>query len=78
MAAMQSEPYCSGLADRQSWHESMTACLIVDPHFEIERLFGFNAAYGFLVCAAMILAAKLVGALLKRPDSYYDERAGDE
>ena len=49
-----------------------------EPHFDIERLFGFNAAYGFLVCAAMILAAKALGILLKRPDTYYEERARDE
>lgn len=49
-----------------------------EPHFDIEGLFAFNAIYGFLVCAAMILAAKGLGVLLKRPDTYYEERAGDE
>jgi hypothetical protein len=48
-----------------------------EPHFEIERLFGFNALYGFLVCAAMIVLAKGLGVLLKRRDTYYEERAGD-
>lgn len=42
-----------------------------DPHFDIERLLGFHALYGFLSCAAMILAAKALGLLLKRPDTYY-------
>lgn len=48
-----------------------------EPHFEIERLFGFNALYGFLVCAAMIVLAKGLGVLLKRRDTYYEERARD-
>jgi len=46
------------------------------PAFAIEAIFGFNAAYGFLACAAMIVGAKLLGRLLKRPDDYY--RADDE
>lgn len=49
-----------------------------EPHFEIERLFGFNAAYGFLVCAAMILGAKALGVVLKRREDYYEERAHDD
>lgn len=40
-------------------------------HFAIDSLFGFNAAYGFLACAAMIVGAKALGLLLKRPDSHY-------
>jgi len=44
------------------------------PHFGADALFGFHAAYGFLACAAMIVVAKLLGALLKRPDSYYEAR----
>lgn len=48
-----------------------------DPHFEMERLFAFNALYGFLACAAMILVAKALGLLLKRPDTYYEERRND-
>ncbi|MEO8653135.1 MAG: hypothetical protein ABI409_03325 [Ramlibacter sp.] len=49
-----------------------------EPHFEIEGLFAFNAVYGFLVCAAMILAAKVLGLLLKRRDTYYEERASND
>jgi hypothetical protein len=48
-----------------------------EPHFQVERLFGFYALYGFFACAAMILGAKALGALLKRPDTYYEEQ-GDE
>lgn len=43
------------------------------PHFEVEALFGFHAAYGFLACAAMIAVAKGLGAALKRHDRYYEE-----
>lgn len=43
------------------------------PRFEVESLPAFHAAYGFLACAAMIVLAKALGALLKRPDTYYRE-----
>jgi hypothetical protein len=43
------------------------------PHFAVERLFAFNALYGFLACAALILVAKGIGLLVKRKDDYYDE-----
>jgi hypothetical protein len=48
------------------------------PHFEIERWFGFNAAYGFGTCLLMIVGAKLMGAFLKRPDSHYLRDQRDE
>jgi hypothetical protein len=41
------------------------------PHFAIESSFGFNAWYGFLVCALMIVVAKGLALVLKRPDTYY-------
>ena len=46
------------------------------PHFDVESLPAFYAAYGFLACAAMIVLAKALGVLLKRPDTYYS--ADDE
>lgn len=42
-----------------------------EPGFAIERLFGWNAVFGFLSCAALILAARALGLLLKRRDDYY-------
>ena len=48
------------------------------PHFAIERVFGFHAWFGLLACAAMILVAKVLGMLLKRPDTYCEEGAGDD
>ena len=44
----------------------------VKGHFEFDGSFGFNAWFGFLACAAMILFAKLLGMFLKRKDTYYD------
>ena len=54
---------------------TVAAELFIDPHphFDIERLFAFNAFYGFLACAALILVAKAIGLALKRRDDYYDE-----
>ena len=46
------------------------------PHFAIEALPAFHAAYGFLACVAMILGAKAIGFFLKRPETYY--KADDE
>jgi hypothetical protein len=43
------------------------------PYFAVERLFAWNALYGFLACAVLILAAKGLGILLKRRDDYYDD-----
>lgn len=42
------------------------------PHFGIDGTFGFAAWFGFVSCVAMIAVAKLLGALLKRSDTYYD------
>jgi hypothetical protein len=52
---------------------SVGAQLFVEahPHFAFEGLFGFNALYGFLACAALILVAKGLGLFLKRKDDYY-------
>ena len=37
----------------------------------LDSIFGFGAWYGFGVCVLMVLAAKILGWLLKRPESYY-------
>lgn len=44
------------------------------PHFAIERVPAFFALFGFGACVAMVLFSKLLGALLKRGDAYYDDR----
>ena len=43
------------------------------PHFAVEAWFGFNALYGFLACAALILGARALGLAIKRREDYYDE-----
>ncbi len=44
------------------------------PHFGVDGGFAFHAWYGFGVCAAMVLVSKfVVGLLLKRRDTYYDD-----
>jgi len=48
--------------------------LVIDhhPHFGLDGTFGFGAWFGFAACVAMIVFAKALGAILKRPDTYYD------
>lgn len=48
---------------------------IADRHgyFALDGMLGFNAWYGFGACVIMILLAKLLGAVLKRRDDYYDD-----
>ncbi len=41
-------------------------------YFGFERVFGFAGWLGFLACVGMVMFAKLLGFLLKRPDDYYD------
>lgn len=47
------------------------AVVPMHPHFEVDGLFGFNAWFGLLTCIAMIVFAKGLALLLKRPDTYY-------
>ena len=42
------------------------------PHFTLESTLGFAAWFGFLSCVVLVAFAKALGALLKRPDTYYD------
>ena len=41
-------------------------------YFGLDGTFAFNAWYGFAACVAMVAAAKGLGAILKREDTYYD------
>jgi hypothetical protein len=34
--------------------------------------YGFYAVYGFAACVALVLAAKVLRRLVKRPENYYD------
>lgn len=42
-------------------------------HFAIEHLFGFYGFYGFIGCVGLVLGAKALRVILKRPEDYYDE-----
>jgi hypothetical protein len=47
--------------------------LTMHGYFEFDEWLGFSAIYGFLCCVAMVLLAKVLGGVLKRKDSYYDD-----
>ncbi|MGO4916915.1 hypothetical protein [Pseudogemmobacter sp. W21_MBD1_M6] len=56
----------------------LCACLfladfIYDKHtyVAIERVPGFYALYGFFMCAALVICAKALRVLLKRPEDFY-------
>jgi membrane protein YdbS with pleckstrin-like domain len=38
-----------------------------------EALWGFYGLYGFVACVSLVLIAKQLRRLLKRPEHYYDE-----
>ena len=44
------------------------------PHFAFEALPAFFALFGFGACVVLVFGSKLLGVLLKRRDTYYDER----
>lgn len=50
------------------------ALLPLHPHSDIESVFGFYAWFGFIACVVMIMVAKGLALVLKRPDTYYRER----
>lgn len=54
---------------------SVVAQVLVHVHayFSVDGWFGFYAAFGFISCVAMVIFAKVLGFLVKRPDDYYDE-----
>ena len=53
---------------------AVLADLFIKPHpyFGLEGTFGFGAWFGFASCIVLIVLARALGALLKRPDTYYD------
>jgi len=55
---------------------TVAAQWFIEPHgtFGVDGTFGFNAWFGFLACVAMVVVAKLLGYLVKRPESYYEDR----
>lgn len=47
-------------------------------YFAVDGWFGFGAIYGFLSCLLMVLFAKLLGTVLKRPGDYYAESGPEQ
>ncbi|PLW67673.1 hypothetical protein [Pseudohalioglobus lutimaris] len=47
--------------------------IYVKGYFGIDAWFGFGAVYGFASCLLMVLVAKVLGVVLKRPGDYYQE-----
>lgn len=47
--------------------------IYIKGYFGVDGWLGFGAVYGFLCCFAMVLVAKALGVLLKRPENYYDD-----
>ena len=57
------------------------AVIYVKGYFGIDAWFGFGAVYGFFSCLLMVLVAKVLGLVLKRPQGYYaqaDENLDDK
>lgn len=54
------------------------ALLLVEPlvhkhgEFAFEEWFGFHGLFSLAACAALVLAAKGLRVLLKRPEDYYE------
>lgn len=42
--------------------------------FGAEHWFGFHGWFGFVACVGLVLAAKALRRLLKRPEDYYERR----
>lgn len=53
---------------------TLIAGLFIHPHGRggIEESSGFPAWYGFLACVVLVGVSRLIGFILKRPDTYYD------
>ena len=43
----------------------------VKGYFGVDGWFGFGAVYGFVACLLMVLVAKVLGVVLKRPQGYF-------
>ena len=56
---------------------ALQAVIKIKGYFIVDGWFGFAAAFGFLSCLAMVLVAKALGVVLKRPESYYEKEGND-
>jgi uncharacterized membrane protein len=51
------------------------AVIPVKGYFGVDGWFGFGAVYGFVSCLLMVLVAKVLGVILKRPQGYFHDPA---
>ena len=51
--------------------------IYVKGYFTVDGWLGFGALYGFFSCVLMVLLAKVLGVVLKRPRDYYPEHRDD-
>jgi len=51
--------------------------IYIKGYFTVDGWFGFGAIYGFFSCVLMVLLAKILGVVLKRPRQYYPEHRDD-
>ncbi len=42
------------------------------PHFKVEKLFGFQAAFGFVAFVVVVMLGKVLRIFVARPEDYYD------
>ena len=49
----------------------------VKGYFGVDDWPAFGAIFGFASCVAMVVVAKLLGMVLKRPEEYYEESSDD-
>tara|TARA_Y100001935_G_scaffold223408_1_gene198833 strand:- start:69742 stop:70008 length:267 start_codon:yes stop_codon:yes gene_type:complete len=47
-------------------------------NFGIDSTFGFYSWYGFFACVILVLVAKILGYLIKRPDNFYKKKEENE
>jgi uncharacterized membrane protein len=52
--------------------------IYVKGYFGFDGWFGLGAVYGFFSCLIMVLVAKLLGKVLKRPENYYEISVQDQ
>ncbi len=56
---------------------ALQAFIYVKGYFGIDGWFGFGAIFGFGSCVGMVLFAKALGYVLKRPEHYYKAEDAD-
>ena len=56
----------------------LQAVIPIKGYFTVDGWFGFGAVYGFVSCLLMVLIAKVLGVVLKRPKGYFEDSGDTE